>query len=394
MRYLVSICSLFCVLTNTAYSDTTTTSTDKQSVVKKTTAPKQQHVTKKSKSKNTLAPKKFDPKNIFFNAAALYAWMSDGGINGTPFAETTTLQNGTTGTFTTYVPKINSNWGYQLILGYKLDSSASRFAGLSYTNVNTSGLKSTGVNSSGVLYNMLTQLGNIAFAPNTGFSVLEGPATAVTQSNLLYENIDLFASRPTSDDGGTKIKFNKALGLRATHINKSLTGQYSGNVPAAAGVVVAAQDYIKYNANYYGIGPEIGYGASYHVNKLIGLRGGGAAAFLAGYYSSSLSEQASAGGPVEVGPSTPYSSYTNTENHDIQSWTPLIFKADFSVILHVLHNKKTGLSLSTETGIAGEYILPTFTDDSYSQDLGQPIARFNNSLNFTYAFIKLRADID
>ena len=95
-----------------------------------------------------------------------------------------------------------------------------------------------------------------------------------------------------------------------------------------------------------------------------------------------------------MGPSTPYSSYTNTENHDIQSWTPLIFKADFSVILHVLHNKKTGLRLSTETGIAGEYILPTFTDDSYSQDLGQPIARFNNSLNFTYAFIKLRADID
>ena len=171
-------------------------------------------------------------------------------------------------------------------------------------------------------------------------------------------------TRPTSDDGGTTIKFYKQLGLRVTKLTKSLSGQYSGIVCRAdsplCAETVSAQDNVMYSAKYYGIGPQIGWSGIWQVNQHLKLAGGGIGAFLAGYYTSSLNGAASATGPVKLGSSS-LSSYSDSEAHSKQSWTPIIFEGDFSVIVDVINNQQKGVYFGVSAGVAAEYILPTFT---------------------------------
>ena len=313
--------------------------------------------------------------------------MSDGGINGTSFALTANPNGG----YNAYQVPLNAGWGYEVLLGYKADSAGDRFSALSYTSIKTSGIKSVGVAKMGRLYNDLSQ----ASASGFGFHILLGPAEAVAQGSINYQNIALFGTRPASDDGGTKIHFTKSLGVRVAHIGKNLTANYAGYALDIHGELTPAKDQITYSSNYYGIGPQYGLGAFYRLNQWIEFKGGGAGAILAGYYNSHLKEVAHADNKVFILDEAISSNhYEISESHPTQAWTPLIFKGNFSVIFNALHNKKTGLKCAIETGITDEYILPTQTDDSYTPNAGEELVRFNNSLNLAYVYVKASMNLD
>ena len=340
------------------------------------------------KEKKTLGLSRFNTKNIFVNGSAIYALMTDGGINGTPYAET--IVSGVTGN--AYVPRLNAGWGYQVSLGYKEHPKSEKYSLLNYTSIGTSGNSTVGVGNKAFLFNNLTQLG----PAGVGFQIMFGPANALVHSSIQYQNIDLLFYRPTNDDvGASKIKFTKSLGLRAMHINKNLVGDYTGYVPNPALLdgFTPVVDNVNYSSSYYGIGPQVGYFARYQLNSRIQLKGGGVGAALAGYYHSSLHETASSGVPIVIG-DIASSNFTDEEIHPTQAWTPLVFVGNISVLIDAIHNKKTGFLCSVEGGIADEYIVPTFTNDSFIQDNGVPLARFNNSLNLAFAFVKVIVNLD
>ena len=387
MRHSVVFCCVLVYLfSGTAYPVTDQTNGNHLSTLKnsskKTTIPNPS-----VQSKKLINSKTIDSRRFFANASAIYALMSDGGINGTSFALTAKPN----GEYNAYMVPLKPNWGYEVLLGYKADPTGDRFSALSYISIKTSGTKSVSVAKGGDLYNDLSQ----ASASGFGFHILLGPAKAVAQGSINYQNIALFGTRPGSDDGGTKIQFTKSLGVRVAHIGKNLTANYEGYAPDVHGEFVRAKDQVTYSSNYYGIGPQYGLGAFYRLNQWIEFKGGGSGAILAGYYNSNLKEVAHAEGKIFILDSVISSDhYEISDSHPTQAWTPLIFKGNFSVILNALHNKKTGLKCAIEAGITDEYILPTQTDDSYTPNAGDELVRFNNSLNLAYVYVKASLNLD
>ena len=241
------------------------------------------------------------------------------------------------------------------------------------------------------MYNELTQLSNEL---NGGAFLLNGPASAHSQHKFNYKNIDLMIVRPWDEVGLTNMSFTKSVGLRLTYLTKGLNGQYNGFLSNNNNII----DNIDYDANYYGVGPQIGVNGMLQLTPSIKAKGGGLAAFLAGYYQSNLKESMQASAPLTIPISTGTHITSNTfssgENHPSQAWAPLIFEANFSIQIDLIKHPSRQNDLSLDLGISTEYLLPTFSNDSYFSTLGQDLPKLNNNLTVVNVFLKLNYNLD
>ncbi|OGV43042.1 MAG: hypothetical protein A3F46_07355 [Legionellales bacterium RIFCSPHIGHO2_12_FULL_42_9] len=369
---------LLLFLTNTVYSNILS-------------IPNQETETPTSPSKQASKPTNTDPKfnkdNIFLRATAIYGIMDDGGLSSSAFVQSLTGS----GQAQNYMPNLNPGLGYQLELGYKLDPNGAHLAILSYASLTTSGTTAVNASSGGTLFNNFTQFGDVPEGTDTGFHVLHGPATATANLKYAYDSLIFQSQRPYSDDGGTTIKFSHSLGMRYLHLTKDFEGLYSGLVTDdTTKLLITSQDSINYNAVYQGLGGLIAADASWRPTKRLVIKGGGAATMLAGIYTSTFNETASAAGPVLILTNNPaLSSYSDTEIHNVQAWIPAIFEANVSVLYNIIAPKPQRASLSIEGGYYLESILPLISSDAVSQNLGTTLAKLNNNLNISSVFITL-----
>ena len=384
-----SCCSVLLILASSSYADTTQPST------KKTTAPQQS--TPKAQPANTSYPidlSQFNKKNFYFSLEGLYGTISDGGITGTAYAQTIQA-NGQVNNVQT---PSGSNFGYAITLAYKLTPDALKALTARYMSLNTTGKSNTGVGTTGFMYNELTQVSDPL---NGGAFLLSGPASASSQNTFDYQNIDLMVVRPWDDAGFANMTFTKSVGLRLTYLTKGLTGQYTGFIQNNNPGTVYTTDNVDYSADYYGIGPQIGVTGMLQLMPSVKAKGGGLAAFLAGYYHSNLNETMNAAQPINIqlpggggGQSITSSTFASNENHPAQAWTPLIFEADFSVQVDLIKHPNHQNDLSLESGVSTEYLLPTFSNDSYFSTLGQDLPKLNNNLTLVNVFLKLNYNLD
>lgn len=331
--------------------------------------------------------KKIDKKNIFINGAALYGIMGDGGLNGTPFAETINPN----GENNNYLPSTSSGWGYQVQLGYKLDSNAIRVLTATYTSLLTSATTTVNAVRGGLLYNNFTQFGSLL---NDGFHVMDGPATATSNLSYSYQNVSLAGRIPLDDNGTTSIHFYKELSLRYMQIIKDFQAQYNGLITEVNTPTVTAQDNVHYAAHYYGIGPQLLFGATWHLTPKITIQGSGSGGAVAGFYTSNLNDYASASGPVTINTLPALSHYTDNENHPRQAWIPAIFETHVSVLFEIMNNPTQTAHCSIEGGLFLETILPLSTNDSINQNIGEALDKLNNNLNMSGFFLSLNAQFD
>ncbi len=78
----------------------------------------------------------------------------------------------------------------------------------------------------------------------------------------------------------------------------------------------------------------------------------------------------------------------------IQAWTPVFFGVDSSIIVDLIKTPGQDFLVSLEGGIATEYILPTFSNGSFTQAIGQNLVRLNDNLNISLLFIRLNVNLD
>ena len=380
-----SICSVVLLLVSNCYADTS-----EQTPPVKPLSTNSPSATATANTTYPIDLSQFNFKNIYFSVDGLYGTISDGGITGTSYAQS--IQSN--GQAVNYMAPSGSNFGYAVTLGYKLTPDATKALAVKYMNLNTIGKSNTGVGSGNFMYNELTQLSDEV---NSGAFLLNGPASANAKNQFNYHNIDLMLVRPWDDGGLANMKFTKSVGLRLTHLTKGLDAQYNGFVGNNNNIV----DIVDYDANYYGIGPQIGATGMLQLSHSIKLKGSGLAAFLAGYYNSNLSETMNASQPLTItipggAAQTTITSntFSNSEHHPSQAWTPLVFEADFSVQIDLIKHPSQQNGLSLEGGIATEYLLPTFSNDSYFSNLGQDLPKLNNNLTLVNVFLRLNYNLD
>ena len=144
------------------------------------------------------------------------------------------------------------------------------------------------------------------------------------------------------------------------------------------------------------MGPQVVFGGAWAINKNITLKGSGAGAPLAGFYTSNFNESANAKGPVLIAPGTNLpilSNYSDNENHTTQAWIPVLFEAEATVIINLI-NRPNGTSFALEGGLFLETILPLATTDSINQNLGDGLDKLNNNLNMCGFVVTLDAQFD
>ncbi len=410
MRYQYVCCGMFLFfLTDIAYSESTTVKTNlakptHKSRFKHSTSTKSALSTQNQNSpSNNSSPKskdqppesiryylnQFDKKNLYLNASALYAFMGDGGLNDTAFAQIISP----TGESNNYVPSVSPNWGYQVQLGYKLTPQNSHNITATYRSIGVSGTTTENTGVGGTLYNDWTQLGAL-FGEQTGFHKMTGPATAIGKLSFNFHNLILATRRPSPDDGGTSIQFFKNISLQYMHYNKNFHGQYNGLVEDDLSGTTPGQDNVDYTANYYGIGPLLVFEGFMPLTQKIKILGGGSGGVLAGFYTSDFNESATALSNVPISPEQNLSSYTDYETHPRQAWTPAVFEIHLSVLMNLLRHPSPGTELNLEGGLFVETILPLSTSDSINQNLGQQLDKLNNSLNLSGLFLNLNAQLD
>ena len=385
MRCYFNYCVvLIFFLNGVAYSKVNQKITDNQ-LVTQHVSPFQSHQNSAHHvTDDPLKERWINPKNIYMSANLLYGSISDGGASGTSTVETFSP----TGEYNNYISRAGLNFGFLVTLGYKVSSSEHRE--IIYTRLHTEGNVNTSVERGGFLFNDLTQFGN---ADIPGFYVLSGPAGAHDQINFGYDSVDLFIRHAWLAAHFARFNFTKLIGFKLVGITKSLKGTYSG----LANGQTTSEDEVNYSAHFYGIGPQLGAAGIWNFSKRVKIKGSGMGAFLAGMANSNLNELAVASAPVQVGipnGTQTLSNYYDNQTHRDQSWTPVLFAVDCSVVIELIDNQAKNFNLTLEGGIASEYILPTFSNGSYTQAVGQQLIRLNDNLNLSAVFIKLASNLD
>lgn len=300
-------------------------------------------------SENIFEYYHLDKKNFYTTASLFYGSIGDGGISGSSIVETYS----SSGQYNNYIGRAAPGFGFQINVGYKITPDAAKSLFLTYSTLNTSGKINTAVSTGGLLFNDLTQLGNVDIK---GFYLFSGPATMNSKIKFKFEAIDLLLNRPWDEIGYKFIKFTKTFGIKFARINKDLSSYYIGSVQQsfASNTFVPAVDAVSYSARFYGLGPQIGAGAIIQLTERIKIKGGGLGAFLAGTANSNLLETATASNPVEVGipngGTKQVSSYSDSQVHGIQAWTPVFFGVDSSIIVDLIKTPGQDFLVSLEGG--------------------------------------------
>ena len=345
----------------------------------------------------------FQKDNLFMSGSAIYGFMSGGGLSGTSFAETVA---GTPPNMpltdpnvnaNNYIPTAGANWGFEATLGYKLDPTLEHVLLATFTNLST--IRSKGVNvQDGLLFNELTQFGTAIdyFLGLNTFAVLNGPASATARTQFIYQNLDLILQEPMSNipEPIRFLKLFRGYGLRVLHLQKKLNAYYTGLIGPAP--LFSSEDSVQYTADYYGIGGEYQLGGIMQISQKVQIKARSAASVVIGYYNSRFNEQAQGAGNVVLSQQPPISGnyFTDGEMHHGQAWTPLVFNVELTAKVDWYKSKKNNFNFATEGGFGGEYILPTFANDSVVQSLGQDLVKFDNNLSLTYLIIRGEINID
>lgn len=299
-----------------------------------------------------------DYKNRFIiGAAPIYGSLSDGGINRTNFA---LLANSEQATIAAYEPSINSNWGYQLYLGYTFGKDQTDDIMLNYINLHNSGDRIVSSSGDDSLLNNISAIQSASY--------LNGAASAHTAINFQtgeiikhsYSQSDIYPIKYTYFYGLKIAGVTKKFNMNTAGLETGLLGEYYTNT-------------IQYNNNLFGIGPKIGMGGNASLFKYISVAGDLSLALLGGSQNSQWNEL-----QVLNGVNTP-----NNQTHNSAAWIPLVFGGNLSAGITLNAPKQAKFKI--EGGVGGEVYLGAHQSDSFNISN----AKFTNNLYFQDAFLKL-----
>lgn len=328
-------------------------------------------------------------KRFFFSAAPIYGSLSDASLDKIVFADTI----GAGGAIRGNEANVDSRWGYSLSAGYQFGPERHHDLVLSYTHLSNRGDNVvTNGNANDILINRLSQIvRNDEFGfpqVSTGGAYLYGPATAAMMSHYDYQTGDLITHRNWQSTFLENVHFSRFYGIKATQFKKDFFAQYVGTGRGTGeffNVITApVNDEINYEAKYFGIGPRIGMGASWDLNRFISIGGDVSASILGGSYNSQWSETMVTSMQIQNLPASGV--YTYNQSTDTSLWTSLILGTNLAVAANFdLHN---GSRVGVQGGVSTEQYWTNASADSFDAKNGTNSVGVNQRFSVQNVFVK------
>ncbi|MBL7481641.1 hypothetical protein IZU94_16890 [Legionella sp. 27fs60] len=334
-----------------------------------------------------------DSKRFFGYVAPIYGSLSDEGINRMPYAETNTG-----GAITEHMMNPDSRWGYSLGLGYQFGPEKGHDVVLSYTNLKNRGTDAAVVTSeSDVLVNRLSQIVQSEFdvrdsIASSGGKDMVGPSSAVVNSYYDYQTADLITHRNFLSGFLNYVHFSRYYGIKASEFKKGFSAQYVGNLVSIAPplfnpTIQPMTNQIDYEAKYFGIGPRIGMGAAWDLNRFFSLVGDVSASLLGGSYKTTWNEALITTTDASI-PKVPRTGrFSFTQNSNNRLWSSLVIGSNLAIATHF--DLKNGSSVGVQGGINTEQYWTTTAPDSIRSSNTSNNIYFNQRIAVRDVFIKL-----
>lgn len=312
----------------------------------------------------------FSVNKLYFTGSALYGKMTDDGVDRTNFVSSKPAPDGITsinGTTENFQPNINSNWGYQFVLGYRLGANNKDDISLSYLNLHNSGFRVVNSQPGDVLTNLIDPLP----LTNSANHFINGAASA--EAKFLLQTGDLLRHFYRVSEKFSDIEYSYFYGIKMAGINKNFNASYSGTQTNDDRAITGPYNSsLQYENKLFGIGPKIGMGAAWNFYKHLSINGDLSAALLGGTQNSQFTQSKTA----EVNITRNF-----IETHNNSIWVPIVVGGNLSLAAIFDAPKQTTLKL--EGGVGGESYVPEHLTDTYNS------VKFNNTLNFINTFIKV-----
>ncbi|KTD34426.1 hypothetical protein Lmor_1823 [Legionella moravica] len=333
-----------------------------------------------------------DSKRFFGYVSPIYGSLSDDGINRTPFADTIVG-----GAQTALMTNTDSRWGYSLGLGYQFGPENGHDVVLSYTNLKNRGTVATAITSeSNVLVNRLSQIvrsqfENPAFIASSGGKEMIGPASAVVSAYYDYQTADLITHRNFLSNFLNYVHFSRYYGIKASEFKKGFSAQYAGTLisidPNAFNTSLEPlTDQMNYAAKYFGIGPRIGMGAAWDLNRYFSLVGDVSASLLGGTYKTSWNEALITTPTAFIPGYQQTGRYSYTQNSSNRMWTSLVIGSNLAIATHF--DLKNGSSVGVQGGINTEQYWTNTSPDAIRGNNTANSLYFNQRLAIRDVFVK------
>jgi hypothetical protein len=331
---------------------------------------------------------------FFVTGAPIYGSLSDEGINKTLFADTFTVD----GDIVAHQIRPESRWGFLVGVGYAFGPQKDYDVTLTYTNLKNRGFSEivdTGPN--GVLSNRLSQIvqnENNFFGSNTiavgGQQMVN--ASAAVSSHYDFQTAELLTHHYFQSSFLQNVRFSRYFGLKATEFKKGFSAEYNGTMSFIAQNFILLEtpldDEIDYSAKYFGIGPQIGMGATWSLTRYISLVGDVSAAVLGGSYTSGWNEELSTSGVIPNFPTTAVMNhYSYKQSTPTTLWTSLVVGSNIAVAATIpFHN---GSSFGIQGGLNTEQYWSQVNAESIRSSVSKNNVYFAQRFAVRDVFIKL-----
>ncbi len=328
---------------------------------------------------------------FFVTGGAIYGSLSDEGINKTLFADTFTVD----GDIVAHQIRPGSRWGFTVGAGYTFGPQKDNDVTFTYTNLKSKGFSEiVNTGPQGVLSNRLSQ---IVQNENSFFSLLHAGgqeminASASVSSHYDFQTAELLTHHYFQSSVLKNVRFSRFYGLKATEFKKGFSAEYNGTMafltPNFALLETPLDDEIDYSAKYFGIGPQIGMGASWSLNRYISVVGDVSASVLGGSYNSGWDEKLSTSGVIPNYPTNAVmNQYSYKQSTPTTLWTSIVVGSNIAVAATIpFHN---GSSFGVQGGLNTEQYWSQVNAESIRSSISKNNIYFAQRFAVRDVFIK------
>lgn len=328
-------------------------------------------------------------KRFFFTAAPIYGSLSDSSIDKFVFADTIKADGAIKGN----EANVDARWGFSLSAGYLFGPDRQQDIVLTYTNLSNRGNNVlTNLNANDILINRLSQI--VRNDPggfpqvSTGGAFLYGPAAAAIFTHYEFQTGDLITHQNWQAAFFENVRLSRFYGIKATYFKKDFSAQYSGTANSLGRFFDvesdALSDAINYEAKYFGIGPRVGMGAGWDLNRYISIVGDVSASLLGGSYNSRWDETLMS--PIAIQNLPQNGRYAYNQSTDTSLWASFVVGSNIAVDAH--YDLNSGSRVGVQAGFNTEEYWTNGSGDSFSAKNGTNTVSINQRFSVQNVFVK------
>lgn len=332
--------------------------------------------------------------SFFITGAPIYGSLSDEGINKTLYADTISIN----GEVNSLQINLDSRWGFMVGAGYTFGPQKDHDVTLTYTNLKNKGFSNVGnLGSEAVLVNRLSQIVQVNPFIDPADPIIPGgqqmlDASASVSSHYDFQTAELLTHHYFQSTFLNNVRFSRYYGLKASEFKKGFSAEYDGTAAFMDADFVTSEaplsNQVDYAAKYFGIGPQIGMGASWSLNRYISVLGDVSASVLGGSYSSKWTENLDTPATIPNFPGV-----VSTNNYSFKQatpttlWTSIVVGSNLAVAAQIPFNN--GSSFGIQGGINTEQYWSQVDAESIRSSVTQNNIFFSQRFAVRDVFIKL-----